>query len=270
MKKIILSLCLIISISSTQASLEKDSSNKFITQSLLKKFAKKSSKKELVTLKKEVLSYKGKSVPALVQVMKSGEYPEKNKWIATFLLGQVMGKKSAPFVSKFLKHPSWVMRMASLKTLLALKRVEYKRSYSNALKDKSFIVRSQALDNISKLNLTSEAPFVWQMLYDKRNYYSPKPKKNLKSKNAKNVKTQNVENLKRTNLIKKVIATIGDLKFQKAKGPLLTMTQKNKYNDIFKEIDLSLIKITGKKSPAGSMKIKKRYWSKIAIANKTF
>jgi hypothetical protein len=261
MKKIIISLCLIISLSSAQASLDKGASNKVITQSLLKKFQKKSTKKELIALKKEVLSYKGKSVPALVEVMKNGAYPEKNKWIATFLLGQVMGKKSAPFVSKFLKHPSWVMRMASLKTLLALKGTEYKRSFSSALKDKSFIVRSQALDNISKLNLTSEAPFVWQMLYDKRNYYSPK-KKNTKSKKA--------SNLKRTNLIKKVITAIGDLKFQKAKTPLLSMTQKPKYNDIFNEIDRSLTQITGKKSPAGSMKLKKRYWSKIAIANKTF
>lgn len=261
MKKIILSVCLIVSVSSAQASLEKGS-NKFITQSLLKKFSKKSSKKELITLKKEVLAYKGKAVPALVEVMKSGAYPEKNKWVATFMLGQVMGKKSAPFVSKFLKHPSWVMRMASLKTLLALKRVEYKKSYSDALKDKSFIVRSQALDNISKLNLTSEAPLVWQMLYDKRNYYSPKK--------GKKAKTKKVAGLKRTNLIKKVIATIGDLKFQKAKGPLLSMVQKPKYNDIFDEIDLSLAKITGKSSPAGSAKTKKRYWSKIAISNKTF
>mgnify|MGYP000571998170 CR=1 FL=1 len=259
MKRTAIALCLLLTTSFTQASLDKNGSNKVITQNLLKKFSKNSSKKELLALKKEVLSHKGKAVPALVEVMKNGKYPEKNKWVATFMLGQVMGKKSAPFVSKFLNHPSWVMRMASLKTLLALKGKEYKRSFSTALKDKSFIVRSQALDNISKLNLTSEAPFVWQMLYDKRNYYSPKAKKGKKP-----------SSLKRTNLIKKVIATIGDLKFQKAKNPLLSMSQKKKYDDIFTEIDSSLIKITGKKSPSGSMKIKKRYWSKILISSKTF
>jgi hypothetical protein len=259
MKKIALSLCFALSLSSANASVDINASNKVITQSLLKKFSKQNSKKELLALKKEVLSHKGKSVPALVEVMKNGKYPEKNKWVATFMLGQVMGKKSAPFVSKFLKHPSWVMRMASLKTLLALKGKEYKRSFSTALKDKSFIVRSQALDNISKLNLTSEAPFVWQMLYDKRNYYNPKAEKGKKS-----------SSLKRTNLIKKVITTVGDLKFQKAKKPLLSMSQKNKYDDIFSEIDSSLAKITGKKSPAGSMKIKKRYWSKVLISSKTF
>ncbi|WP_127718076.1 HEAT repeat domain-containing protein [Halobacteriovorax sp. HLS] len=256
--KILVSLLVFFS-ASCFASIDKQASQKVITASLLKKFSKDSNKKELLALKKEVISYRGKSVPALVQVMKDGKYPEKNKWVATFLLGQVMGKKSAPYISKFLAHPSWVMRMASLKTLLALKGTEYKRSFSTALKDKSFIVRSQALDNISKLNLTSEAPFVWQMLYDKRNYYNPKAKKGEKT-----------ASLKRTNLIKKVITTVGDLKFEKAKKPLLSMIQKSKYEDIFKEMDTSLEKITGKKSPTGSVDIKKRYWSKVSLASQTF
>lgn len=258
MKKNILTLCLLLSFSSTFASVDSGATNKVITQSLLKKFSKNTSKKDLLRLKKEVLSYNGKSVPALVEVMKNGKYPEKNRWVATFMLGKVMGKKSAPFISKFLKHPSWVMRMASLKTLLALKGKEYKRQFSNALRDKSMIVRFQALDNISALKLRSEAPFVWQMLYDKRNYYQPKGSK------------KKIKNLKRTNIIKKVIATVGDLKFQKAKKPLLSMINKEKYDDIFEEIDKSLMNITGKKSPTGSKKMKKRYWSKVAISTKKF
>ncbi|OUR98586.1 hypothetical protein A9Q84_04005 [Halobacteriovorax marinus] len=257
MKNILL-ISLFLSFSSSYASVDASATNKVITQSLLKKFSKKSTKADLIKLKKEVLSYNGKSVPALVEVMKNGKYPEKNRWVATFMLGKVMGKKSAPFISKFLKHPSWVMRMASLKTLLALKGREYGRKFSTALKDKSMIVRFQALDNIATLKLTDEAPFVWQMLYDKRNYYQPK------GKNKK------IKNLKRTNIIKKVIVTVGELKFQKAKKPLLSMIKNRKYDDIFAEMDKSLAKITGRKSPAGSMKVKKRYWSKIAITEKTF
>jgi len=258
MKKNILTLCLLLSFSSSFASVDSKAANKVITQSLLKKFSKNTTKKDILRLKKEVLSYNGKSVPALVEVMKNGKYPEKNRWVATFMLGKVMGKKSAPFISKFLKHPSWVMRMASLKTLLALKGKEYKRQFSTALKDKSMIVRFQALDNISSLKLISEAPFVWQMLYDKRNYYQPK------GKNKK------IKNLKRTNIIKKVIVTVGELKFQKAKKPLLSMIKNKKYDDIFKEMDKSLAKITGKKSPAGSKKLKKRYWNKVAISTTSF
>lgn len=257
MKRILL-IALLSSSITTLASVDSKATNKVITESLLKKFSKKSTKKDLVALKKEIISHSGKSVPALIQVMKNGKYPEKNRWVATFMLGKVMGKKSAPFISKFLKHPSWVMRMASLKTLLALKGKEYKRSFSNALKDKSFIVRSQALDNISKLNLKSEAPFVWQMLYDKRNYYAPKKGKSVKT-----------ANLKRTNLIKKAILTVGDLKFEKAKAPLLSMIQKNKYKDIFDEINTSLEKITGKKAPKGNNKLKTRFWKKVAISSKT-
>ena len=76
--------------------------------------------------------------------MKSDKYPEKNRWVATFLLGRIMGKKSSSFVSRFVEHPNWVLRMASLKTLLALKEERYQKKYIKALKDNSFIVRTQA------------------------------------------------------------------------------------------------------------------------------
>ena len=257
MKRILI-IALLSSSLSSFSSVDSKATNKVITESLLKKFSTKTNRKSLIALKKEVMSHSGKSVQALVTVMKDGKYPEQNRWVATFMLGKIMGKKSAPFISKFLSHPSWVMRMASLKTLLALKGVEYKREFSNALKDKSFIVRSQALDNISKLGLKTEAPFVWQMLYDKKNYYSPKKGKSVKT-----------ANLKRTNLIKKAILTVGELKFEKAKLPLLSMIQKDKYKDIFTEVNSSLEKITGKKSPKGDKELKLRFWKKIQVASTT-
>ena len=141
--------------------------------------------------------------------------------------------------------------MASLKTLLALKEKKYSNLYGQALKDNSFIVRKQALDNIRLLDAKEQAPVVWSMLYDKRNYYNPKD-----------------GNRKRTNLIKQAIKTVGDLKFEKAKAPLLSMIQKDKYSDIFKEMDYSLTKITGKKSPE-EKNLKLRFWKKIAISEKT-
>jgi hypothetical protein len=222
-----------------------------IDKVLLSEFKKNLSNREVGRLKKQALNYSGKAIPALIQVMKSSEYPDKNRWVATFLVGRIMGKKSGPFISKFLKHPNWVLRMASLKTLLALKQNQYGGLYAKALKDKSFIVRKQALQNIRKLSLSKNADQVWGMLYDKRNYYNPK-------KGSK----------KRTNLIKEAIKTVGDLKFKKAIKPLLSMVQKDKYKDIFSEIDYSLSKITGKKSPSES-KMKKRFWKKIAISYKT-
>jgi hypothetical protein len=218
---------------------------------ILREFKKDLSGPEVVRLKKQTLVYSGKAIPALIQVMKSDGYPDKNRWVATFLIGRIMGKKSSPFLAKFLKHPNWVMRMASLKTLLALKEKGYGVAYASALKDRSFIVRKQALENIRKLELNDKGAEVWSMLYDKRNYYNPKDGQK-----------------KRTNLIREAIKTIGDLKFGKAKTALLSMVQKEKYKDIFNEIDYSLTKITGKKSPEDT-NLKKRFWKKIAISNQT-
>lgn len=208
-----------------------------------------SDKAQLAALKSETLSHGGKSVEALIEVMKNGKYPDKNRWVATFLLGQIMGDKSAPFLAKFLRHPSWVMRMASLKTMLALKQTDYGSHYAMLLSDDSFIVRSQALENIRTLKIKKSAPQVWAMLYDKKNYYQP-------TINGKELKK------KRSNIIKSVILTVGDLRFEEAKSPLIKMIQKDKYNDIFNEMDIALSKITGKKSPDGSIKTKRVFWQR--------
>src|SRR3989339_895442 len=160
--------------------------------------------------------------------MKWGKFADKNRWIATFLLGKIMGEKSAPFIAKFTEHPSWIMRMASLKTLLALNQEKYGDRYAALLKDNSFIVRLQALENIRHLNLANYSANVWAMLYDKKNYYASKDSKTSK----------------RTNLIKEAIKVVGDLKFTKAQEALLKMSANKKYSDIFQEIDYSLEKIT--------------------------
>lgn len=214
---------------------------------ILKDYSKKAlTKKQLSKLRQKTLAHGPAAVPALIEIMKSKKYPDRNKWMATFLLGKIVGKKSAPFISRFIQHPNWVMRMASLKTLNALKAVKYDGLYAFALKDKSMIVRSQALENIRTMNLKKMGPVVWAMLYDKQNYYIPKKK---------------LGKSKRTHIIKRVIRTVGDLKFNKAKAPLLSMSQKKKYKDIFNDIDYALSKITGKKSPSGSLE-KKMYWKR--------
>lgn len=224
-----------------------------VKSNLLQKYSITTNDKILLAqLKSETLKHGGQSVEALIEVMKNGKYPDKNRWMATFLLGQIMGDKSAPFLVKFLKHPHWVMRMASLKTLLALKQKNYSKDYASLLRDDSFIVRSQALDNIRTLKTPEVAPFVWAMLYDKKNYYQP-------TLNGKALKA------KRSNIIKSVILTVGELKFDKAKAPLIKMIQKDRYIDIFPEIDQSLMKITGLSSPAGDKTKKRIFWQRMAM-----
>lgn len=231
-----------------------------ITQTLLSRFQTEySSKDEIALLQQETMKHAGNAVPALIEVMKNGKYPDKNRWVATFLLGQIMGEKSAPFVAKFIEHPSWVMRMASLKTLLALRQEKYAPLFTKALKDDSLIVRTQALDNIRELNLKEQAPHVWAMLYDQNNYYQPKESK------------EQIDPLhKRSHLIKKVITTIGDLKFEKARDPLFTMIQNDRYNDIFNEMDYALSQILDRPSPDGTVQVKRHFWNRVALSFKTF
>jgi hypothetical protein len=250
MKKISLATLLLLVSLSVPAKIKTNPVNPSLTVKLEKQFKRNLANKEMDKLKKHVLKMKGKSVPALINVMKNDTYPDKNRWMATFLLGKIMGKKSAPFISKFSQHPNWVMRMASLKTLHALKQDSYTDVYTRLLKDNSLIVRYQALETVKSLDLKGLSPNVWAMLYDKRNYHVSK-----KSKTKK-----------RTHIVKKIIKTIGDLEFTKAKKPLLSMIQKKKYRDIHSEIDYALSKITKRKSPKDDLLAKKRFWKKLAIS----
>lgn len=259
----LLIVCLLSTTAFSKAKVEKRSPEtdfnsaklKGVKATILTEYKKENlTKKQLEALKKQTLTYGPAAVPALIEVMKGAKYPDKNKWVATFLLGKIVGKKSAPFISRFIQHPNWIMRMASLKTLNALKATSYDGLYAFALKDQSMIVRGQALENIRSMSLNNMAPAVWAMLYDKQNYHVPKKKKGK---------------VKRTNLIKKVILTIGDLKFKKAESSLLTMIQKKKYKDIFSEMDYALSKITGKSSPKGKDHIKKEYWKRFRMKNMT-
>ncbi|MBA2404880.1 MAG: hypothetical protein H0V66_08935 [Bdellovibrionales bacterium] len=196
-------------------------------------------------IKRHTLKHRQKAVPILIQVMKDGKYPEQNRWQATMLLGQVMGKKAAPFIAKFIDHPHWMMRVASLKALLGLKQDTYHTVYAKALKDSSLIVRVQALDNISKMNITPLAPQVWNMMYDQSNY------------------SGDAGNRKRTSIVRSIIRTIGDIKFDKAQAPLAKLIQKPKYQDLIEDLDYSLEQITGKNSPNSSVAARRAFWSKV-------
>ncbi|MAZ47617.1 MAG: hypothetical protein CME65_03590 [Halobacteriovoraceae bacterium] len=204
-------------------------------------------KQHLELLKAESLKLKQDAVPTLIKVMKSSDYPDQNRWIATYMLGRIMGKKSAPFISKFTKHPNWMLRLAALKVLLHLDQKQYDGIYARLLEDKSLIVRHQALQNIKEMNLTKLAPYVWKMLYNKQNYVGVKG------------------NRKRSHIVKTAIKVIGDLDFKDAKMPMLKMIQKKKYSDIHGELDYALSLINDEKSPDGNLSVKRIYWNKVAL-----
>jgi hypothetical protein len=197
-------------------------------------------------LKRNAFKHKQKAVPILIKVMKDSKYPEQNRWHATMLLAQVMGAKSAPFIAKFTDHPHWMMRLAALKALLGLKQDEYHAVYSKALRDPSLIVRVQALDNISQMKITKLAPEVWNMMYDQSNYNGEKGAR------------------KRTSIVRSIIRTVGDVRFEKARKPLAKLIQKPKYQDLMDDLDYSLEKITGETSP-NSVEQRRKFWSKVAL-----
>ena len=229
-----------------------DTPSSRLASQLLAKFRVEYKRKDdFLKLKEEILNASGNAVPVLIEVMKDSKYPDKNRWVATFLLGRIMGEKAAPFIAKFVEHPNWIMRMAALKTLLALRQAKYGSLYAKSLADEALLVRFQALDNIKKLKLQKYAPSVWAMLYDQQNYYQKPSGKS-----------------RRGHIVKEVITTIGDLQFVEARAPLLKMVQKEKYKDIFTEMDYSLEKITGKISPKGSEQVKRAYWSRLALSDK--
>lgn len=201
-------------------------------------------------IKRHTLKHAGKAVPLLIKVMKEEKFPEHNRWQATMLLGQVMGKKSAPFIAKFIDHPHWMMRLASLKALMGLRQSDYHAVYAKALKDPSLIVRVQALDNIARMNISSMAPQVWNMMYDQSNY------------------SGNAGKRKRTSIVRTIIRTIGDLKFEKAQKPLAKLIQKPKYQDLIEDLDYSLEKITGENSPNSTAEARRKFWaSKLAVSS---
>lgn len=214
---------------------------------LEKMFAADASSPEFVSLlKRHTLRHRQTAVPLLISVMKSSKYPDQNRWHATMLLGRIMGKKSAPFIAKFADHPHWMMRVASLKALLALRQETYVKVYRKALTDPSLIVRVQALDNISQLKIKSLGPSVWEMMYDGSNY------------------SGDVGNRKRTSIVKAVIRTLGDLRYEKARSPLLKLIQKPDYADLQDDLDYSLEKITGLQSPD---KNRRDFWAKQNLAS---
>ena len=217
-----------------------------------------SQKKELINLlsdkrknsnnikKIKEISYKmgGDAVPILIKAMKSNKFPDKTRWASIFILGKIMGKKSAPLLIKYLEHPNFILRLASLKTLLQLKETNLNGKLKKVLRDKSLLVRFQALENRRSLKLKKYSNDVWKMLFEKNNYHNLKNKK-----------------LVRSQIIKKVVRVLGDLKFKKALIPFLKIIQKDNYEDLFIDIDYSLQKLSGKKSPK-SEKLKKVFWKK--------
>lgn len=207
-------------------------------------YDKNNSKQFIGELKKDIMDLGGRSVPILTRVMKDKKVSDQKRWMATFSLARIMGKKSSDYLAKFTKHPNWMLRLASLKSLLSLQDKSKGAFYKEALKDKSLLVRTQALENIRSLKMNEFGADVWQMMFHKHNYIGEKGKR------------------KRMPIIAKVVRATGELKHEDAKMPMAKLIQSEKYRDLARDLDYSLSKLTGKKSPSNMSK-KLAFWKKI-------
>ncbi len=198
-------------------------------------------KTDIPKLKDMTVHLGTKSVPVLIETMKKKSLPDQNRWVATFMLGRVMGKKASAYLAGYVSHPNFMLRLASLKTLLAIKEVKYANVYRAALKDKSLIVKLQALSNIRDLKLKKYAPSVFSMMFDESNYSGGKGTR------------------KRTEIIKSIIDTLAILDFKQAKKPFAKLIQNKKYDDLFPHLNTYLSGITGK-FPGGSKKSIRKFW----------
>ncbi|MCT4640917.1 MAG: hypothetical protein N4A33_01380 [Bacteriovoracaceae bacterium] len=188
------------------------------------KMSKSLSQSGYIALKQKIKDQGYSSIKSLMYVMRNNKFPIQNRWRATFLLGTIMGDKSAHFISKFNKHPNWMMRLASLKVLT---NMQYKDEffYRKLITDKSLLIRNEVLESIRKLKIKSLAPKVWSMLYDKKNYHKENGIK------------------KRSVIINKAIRVVADLDYKKALKPIYKMVKNSRYADIKEDLNYSIKKL---------------------------
>ncbi len=251
--------CMTLANASTKKILKSDSkqllteSNKSESQSiklngeqkqLLLKYQMAKDNSKLHELKQATLKMAQKSVPVLVTVLKSREFSDESRWLAMFMLGRTIGRKSAPYISKYTDHPNWMLRVAAYKTLVALDQKQLKNVFGKGLKDSSMLVKLEALDSIAKLKIKELAPLVWKMVYDESNYIVSAGKR------------------KRTDVVKRAIRTLGELEYRESQRPLLKMIKNRNFDDMFEDLDYTLSKLAHTNSPRGSIDVKRAFWQK--------
>lgn len=158
-----------------------------------------------------------------------------------FSMTKLMGKKSAKVLSKFTKHPDWMMRLGALKCLLFLKEKQFANEYAALLKDNSLIVRQQALTNIHQLEIKEKAKAVSLLLND--------------------IKLQSSNNSGFEQMTDMTIMTLAKFQHKDSIKTLLEMLKQQQFKNNSAAIDYSLEQLTGLKSPKGDWNSKVSFWS---------
>lgn len=100
---------------------------------------------------------------------------EEMRWATLFGVARISGKESVGLIRQFMKHSSWMLRDAALKTAAALDARELKPEIEDKLNDDALVVRTTAVDTIGHMKMKDSAPKLVGALFDSKNYHRGKP-----------------------------------------------------------------------------------------------
>ena len=186
----------------------------------------KLSSQDLEAVRKALRDNPKDSLRTFMSVISNKEFPDRSRWLSLILISKTMGRKSVPLLAKYLEHPNWMLRSAAIKSLKSLKVSDKNDLYRKLLKDKSYIIREQALDVISTLKIKSLKYDVLEMFGDKTNY----------------IKTTN--GLKASEVLKKVIKTLVALDTKESISLLRRLKKSQLASNIHNQIDLAIKQIS--------------------------
>jgi hypothetical protein len=92
------------------------------------------------------------------------------RYKATTALAKVGGQKAKPEMVRAMKSPEWFLRNAGLIGMSSIDRTEALVWARKLLSDKALVVRSAAVDVISRARDITSTNLLWQKLYSKENY----------------------------------------------------------------------------------------------------
>ncbi len=187
---------------------------------------KKIEKAQLKEIEKYVKANPKESVPFLLTVMKDESIIEKNRWPCFFWLASITGKESSRLLSLFLNHPSWMIRLAALKSLASLGGKENIEVITKRLKDVSILVKIEAIKSLVFLKAKEKASFIWSMIFDSSNYHTVKGKK------------------RRSGVIAAVIWAVGELGLVEKMRELTILSKDKGYSDLKNELSGSIKKLS--------------------------
>lgn len=182
-----------------------------------------------------------KTIKNLIEVVKNEKSLDEWQWLAISSLARLTQVKSTPLLIKYTQHKEWNIRLAALKSLIALKYKEPK-VYAALLKDKSMIVRIAALEGIQILEISKLTPNIWNMFGDKKNY------------------VQVGKDIKRSEILSLAIESLSKFKSKKTKERLIKILRKSDYEDLWDEVDQVLRGWSRQKVPGSNVLARRSYW----------